>query len=86
MEMEPGLDFMPLSCVNPVFANSYYFSQESCQRDSESVALFSEENSLCSFSRSEHKMVLPSTDFQPPCNFTLLLILGMLKMRVIRNA
>lgn len=37
MEIEAGLDFLPLSFVDPGFANSYYFSQESCQRDWESV-------------------------------------------------
>lgn len=35
---EPGRDFMPLPCVSPVFANSSYFSQESCQSGQESVA------------------------------------------------
>lgn len=63
--LEPGLDFMPLPCVDPGFANSYYFSQESCQKRLRICSLFSDENSLCPFSRSEHKMVLPSTDNQP---------------------
>lgn len=77
--LEAGLDFMPLHCVDPEFANSCYFSQESCQRNWEFVA--------CSVTKT---VFVPSPEVNtrwcchPPitrltCSFPLFVLLRMFK-------
>ena len=82
--LEPSRGFMPLPCVDRGFADSHYFSQESCQRDWEPVA--------CSVMKT---VSVPSPEVNTrwcchpliarlACSFTLFLLLRLFKTSPLR--